>query len=446
MLPDLTPWRSSRDFRTLWTAGLVTSFGSFLTFVALPLQLKELTDSAPAVGALGAVELVPLLVFGLYGGALADALDKRTLILTSEAALGLVTLGLLPNSLLPHPMVWPLYAAAALSSALTGLQRPALDALVPRIVAHSQLSAAAALNSLRRQLGGVAGPALAGLLIATAGLQPAYALDLATFALSFVLGLRLAPAPPGHDAVAPSLRGIGEGARYAWSRKELLGTYLVDVVAMLFAFPLALFPFLADQLDAAWALGLMYAALPFGSLLVGATSRWAARVHRHGLAVALAAAGWGAAMTVAGLVRNVWLVLLFLTLSGAFDMVSGLFRTTMWNQSVPDELRGRLAKIELLSFSAGPQLGQVRSGAVASLTSVRTSVWSGGLACVAGVALLAAALPKLLAYDARTSAHARAVRTAREAPLETDPEERGTAPEEKVAREGETPVLGPDTA
>ncbi|MFF7416558.1 MFS transporter [Streptomyces smyrnaeus] len=414
VLPDLSPWRDSRDFRTLWTAGLITTFGSFLTFVALPLQVKELTGSAAAVGALGAVELVPLIVFGLYGGALADAFDRRRLILGSEAALGAVALVLLLNTLLPQPMVWPLYAAAALSSALVGVQRPALDAILPRIVAHAQLSAAAALNSLRWQVGGVAGPALAGILIAYAGLETAYAIDLATFVLSLLMTLRLAPSPPAHDAAKPSLRGIWEGARYAWHRKDLLGTYAVDVVAMLFAFPIALFPFLADELDAPWSLGLMYAALPFGSMLVSATSGWSSRVHRHGLAVLLAAAGWGAAMTVAGVVRNVWLVLLFLVVSGACDMVSGLFRSTMWNQTVPDELRGRLAGIELLSFSAGPQLGQVRSGSVASLTSVRTSVWSGGLVCVAGVALLAAALPKLLAYDARTSEHARAVREARQ--------------------------------
>lgn len=310
-------------------------------------------------------------------------------------------------------MLWPLYAAAALTSALTGVQRPALDAIVPRIVAHDRLSAAAALNALRWQVGGVAGPALAGLLLAYAGMETAYAIDLGTFALSVLLGRGVAPSPPGHDATKPSLSGIWEGARYAWGRKELLGTYAVDVAAMLFAFPIALFPFLADQLDAPWALGLMYAALPFGSMLVSATSGWSSRVHRHGLAVVLAALGWGAAMTAAGLVRNVWLVLLFLTLSGAFDMVSGLFRTTMWNQTIPDELRGKLAGIELLSFSAGPQLGQVRSGGVASLTSVRISVWSGGLACVAAVGLLAAVLPKLLAYDARTSEDARAVREAR---------------------------------
>jgi MFS family permease len=413
VLPDLAPWRSSRDYRILWCAGVITMFGSFLTMVALPFQLKELTGSPAAVGALGVVELVPLVVFGLYGGALADSADRRILVIVSETALGLVSVGLLANSLLPHPSTWPLYAAGGLSSALLGIQRPALDAIIPRIVPHEQLSAAAALNALRWQIGGVAGPAAAGLIIAYAGLQTTYALDVLTFVASVSLDLRLRPSPAAHEAPRPSLRRIWEGAHYAWRRKELLGTYVVDIAAMLFAFPLALFPFLADELDATWSLGLMYAALPFGSALVSATSGWTSRVHRHGRMVVCAAMCWGAAMAVAGWMHDVWLVLLFLVVAGGFDMVSGIFRSTLWNQTIPDELRGRLAGIELLSFSAGPQLGQTRSGAVAAWTSVRTSVWSGGVACVAAVGLLALVLPRLLAYDERTSEHAAAVRTAR---------------------------------
>ncbi|GES32739.1 MFS transporter [Streptomyces angustmyceticus] len=415
LLPDLAPWRSSRDFRLLWCAGVITVFGSSLSFVALPLQLKELTGSTLAVGALGAVELVPLIVFGLYGGALADAFDRRRLVLWTETALGLVSVLLLLNSALPHPMVWPLYAAAAATSALTGLQRPALDALVPRIVPHAELAAAAALNALRWQLGAIAGPALAGGLLALAGLRWAYAVDAATFVVSVLLALRLAPSPASHDAERPSLRGIAEGARYAWSRKELLGTYAVDVVAMLFAFPLAIFPFLADDLDAPWALGLMYAALPAGSLLVSLTSGWTSRVHRQGRAIVLAAAGWGLAVAAAGLLDHVWAVLLLLTVAGACDMISGIFRSAMWNQTIPDELRGRLAGIELLSYAAGPQLGQVRIGGMAALTGVRAAVSLGGLLCFAGVGLLALGLPKLMSYDARTDAHARRMRESRSA-------------------------------
>ncbi|MER7377088.1 MFS transporter [Streptomyces lanatus] len=415
MLPDLAPWRASADFRKLWLAGLVTYFGSFLTFVALPVQIKELTGSAAAVGAIGAVELVPLVVFGLYGGALADALDKRKLIVWTEAGQGLLSAVLLLNALLPRPAVWPLYVIAALSSALVSVQRPAMDALLPRIVAHDHLPAAGALNSLRWQVGGVAGPALAGVVVAYAGLGWAYGVDLLTFAVSVVFVIGLAPSPASHEAAKPSLKAIAEGARYAWGRKELLGTYVIDIAAMLFAMPLAVLPFLADELNAPWSLGLMYAAIPAGAMLVSLTSGWTSRVHRHGRAVVVSAALWGVAIAAAGVSRNVWLVLLFLTLGGCADMVSGLFRGVMWNQTIPDELRGRLAGIELLSYSVGPQLGQTYLGGVAAWRGVRTSVWSGGLLCVGAVGLLALCLPKLMTYDARTNEHAVRLREQRAA-------------------------------
>ncbi|MEV8021147.1 MFS transporter [Streptomyces sp. NPDC086554] len=415
ILPDLSPWRSTRDFRLLWVQGLVTNFGSFMALVALPLQIKELTDSPLAVGAMGAVELVPLIVFGLYGGALADAVDRRKVILLTEAGLGLLAVILLVNALLPEPMLWPLYVVAAGVSALAGLQRPALDSLMARIVPHDQLTAAAALNSLRWNVGAIAGPSLAGLVVAYAGHASAYAVTVVGFAVSVALCTRIAPAPAAHDAEKPSLRGLAEGARFAWSRPVLLGTYAIDMAAMFFAFPNTIFPFLAEELDAEWSLGLMYAAGAVGSLLLSLTSGWTSRVRRHGLLVVFGAAGWGLAITAAGWFANVWVVLVCLALAGAGDMLSGLGRSTIWNQTIPDELRGRLAGIEVLSYSVGPQLGQVRAGAAAGWTGTRTAVWSGGLACVAAVGALTAGLPKLLSYDASTDADAarrRAVSTA----------------------------------
>ncbi|MGJ5751070.1 transmembrane secretion effector [Streptomyces puniciscabiei] len=417
LLPDLSPWKASADFRRLWTSGLISNFGSFLTFVALPVQLKDLTGSAAAVGAIGAVELLPLIVCGLYGGALADALDKRKLIVWTEAGQGVLSAVLLLNALLPHPAVWPLYAVAALSSALVSVQRPALDSLWPRIVAHDDMPAAASLNSLRWTVGGVAGPALAGVVVAYAGLGWAYAADLLTFAVS--LAVRIAPSPASHEASKPSLSAVLEGARYAWSRKELLGTYVVDLAAMFLAMPLAVLPFLADELRADWALGLMYATVPAGAMLVSLTSGWASRIHRHGLMVVLSAAGWGLAVAAAGVCGNLWLVLLFLTVGGGFDMVSGIFRSAMWNQTIPDELRGRLAGIELLSYSVGPQLGQVRAGGMAAWAGVRTSVASGGLACAGAMGLLALCLPGLMTYDARTNEHAVRMRERRTAAVPT---------------------------
>lgn len=402
LLPDLAPWRASRDFRLLWVQGLVTFFSSAMAMIALPLQIKEMTGSPLAVGAMGAVELVPLVVFGLYGGALADAVDRRKVILVTEAGLGLLALILLVNALLTEPMLWPLYVVAAGVSALAGLQRPALDSLLARIVPHEHQTAAAALNSLRWQMGAIAGPALAGLVVAYAGHAPAYGVTIAGFAASVLLCRRLSPAPPAHDAEKPSLRGIAEGARYAWSRPVLLGTYAIDLAAMFFAFPNTIFPFLADELDADWSLGLMYAAGSLGSLVLGMTSGWTSKVRRHGLLVVAGATGWGLAIAAAGWFGNLWLVLLCLAFAGAGDMLSGLGRSTIWNQTIPEELRGRLAGIEVLSYSVGPQLGQVRAGAMAGWTGTRSAIWTGGVACVASVGLLCLALPKLLTYDSET--------------------------------------------
>ncbi|MFF5566647.1 MFS transporter [Streptomyces sp. NPDC012623] len=407
ILPDLTPFRSSQQFRLLWVQGLVTYFGSSMAMIALPLQIKDLTDSPLAVGAMGAVELVPLIVFGLYGGALADAVDRRKVILLSEAGLGLLAVVLLVNGLLPTPALWPLYVVAAGVSALAGLQRPALDSLMARIVPHDQLTAAAALNSLRWQIGAVAGPALAGVVVAYAGAPTAYAVTVIGFAVSVLMCLRLSPAPPAGAADRPSLRTIAEGARYAWSKPVLLGTYAIDLAAMFFAFPLAIFPFLAQDLGAEWALGLMYGAIPLGAIVVSLTSGWASRVRRHGRMVVLGAGGWGLAMAAAGWMSNIWLVLLCLVAAGAGDSISGLGRSTIWNQTIPEEFRGRLAGIEVLSYSCGPQLGQVRAGAMAGWTGTRTAVWGGGLACVAAVGLLAGVLPKLLTYHADTDEDAQ---------------------------------------
>ncbi|WP_340561841.1 MFS transporter [Streptomyces sp. GSL17-111] len=418
LLPDLAPWRTSPDFRALWWAGAVATLGRGFTAVTLPFQLAQLTGSPLAVGLIGVVQLVPLALFGLVGGALADAVDQRRLVLWAEAGLACVAGLLVVNAVLPVPLVWPLYAAAALSSALTGLQQPAMSALVPRVVAHGQLSAAAAWSALRWQLGAVLGPSLAGLVVAGADVGTAYAVNLLGCGLALLLARRLSPSParPGARRVSP--RGIAEGAGYAWRRKELLGSYLVDLAVTFFAFPMALFPFLAEDLGATWALGLMYAALPAGSAVVSLTSGWTARVHRHGRAVVWAALGTGAATAGAGWAAGsgqLWPVLLLLAVAGGFDMVSGVFRHTLWDQSVPDALRGRLAGIELLSYAGGPQLGQVRAGTMADLTSVRASVWAGGLLCVGAVGLLVLCLPRLLAYDARTDRYARAVREERDA-------------------------------
>lgn len=413
---DTRPLRTSRDFRMLFTSGMVTYLGSMVTFVALPYQVAQLTGSYVAVGLLGAVELVPLVVFGLWGGALADARDRRRLVLGTEVVMLGLSGTLLVNSLADEPSVWLIYVVAMLFAAVDGLQRPSLEAIVPRVVAHDELAAAGALGSLRHQLGSIVGPALGGLLIAAFGPWSAYAFDAATFAISATALWQLRPVPPGAAAEPPSLRRIGEALAYARSRPDLLGTYLVDLAAMVLAFPYALLPFLAGDLGAPWVLGLLYSAGAVGSLLATLTSGWTGRVHHHGRAVIIAAIGWGLAIAGVGLTESVWVVLLMLGLAGAADMVSGLFRMLIWNQTIPDELRGRMAGIEMLSYSLGPQAGQVRATAVAQLTSLRVSLVSGGVLCAIVGAGLAACLPSLWRFDARTDPNAvreRALRAAR---------------------------------
>jgi MFS family permease len=415
---DLRPLRTSRDFRLVFTSRTVTLFGSQATEVALLVQARQLTGSALAVGLLGAAELVPLVVFGLYGGALADRVDRRRLIRCCEAGLGCCAAVLVANASLPHPAVWPLYAVAASMMALAALQRPSLDASVPRVVASDQLTAASALLGLSSNASFIAGSALGGVLATAPGPQAVYLLDAASFAVSLGLLGRLgplpAPAAPGGDApaapspptsAAPSPdrsgpRDLLAGVRYACGRPELIGSYLVDLSAMTLAYPNALFPFLAAELHAPWAVGLMFAAPSAGAACASAVSGWAGRVRRHGRAIVLAAAAWGLAITGLGFAPDLAAALAFLVLAGGADMLSGVFRDTLWNQTIPDRLRGRLAGVELLSYGLGPSAGQIRAGAVASITTPRFSLWSGGLLCVAAIAVTCAALPGLVRYRA----------------------------------------------
>lgn len=292
---DVGPLRRHRDFRLLFFARAVSLLGSMVTYVAIPYQTYRLTHSSLIVGLLSAVEFVPLLVVPLFAGALADAVDRRRLVLLAELLLALVSVALLLNAVLLQPHLWVLFGAAGLMAAFDGLQRPPLDALLPRLVDRDELTAAGAVSTLRATAATIAGPALAGVLIAVAGVGAAFAFDVATFAVSLALLWLLRAVPPPSGADKPSLRAVAEGLRYAAGRKELIGTYGVDMIAMFFGMPLALFPALAENFGGARALGLLYAAPEVGALLATLTSGWSGRVHRHGAAMCLAAIGWGEA-------------------------------------------------------------------------------------------------------------------------------------------------------
>lgn len=396
---DFSPLRR-RNYRLLYVGQLVSLLGTMLTYVALPYQMYRLTGSTLAVGLLGLAELVPLLTTAFVGGLLADAVDRRRLAQVTDlaSATGSAALALLAAT---GASAWLLYLVAAWMSAVAGLQRPSIESLVPRLVEKDEMPAVGALAVFRGSVGMIAGPALGGVLISVVGLPVTYLADAVSYLLSaFCLSI-MQTAPPAESGEAMSLAAVREGFAYALSRQELIGTYLVDFVAMVFGMPLALFPAIADRLGGPSVLGLLYGAPACGVLVASLTSGWAPRVRRHGLAVIVAASGWGVAIVAFGLCASLWPALAWLAVAGAADAISGIFRLTIWNQTIPDALRGRLAGIELVSASSGPLLGHVEAGAVAAAFGVTASVVSGGGLCVAAVLASALWLPRFVRYDGR---------------------------------------------
>ncbi len=399
---DLGPLRRHRDFRWLYASQSVSFLGSMVTYVALPYQMFHLTGSNLKVGLLGAAELVPLLLTAFVGGALADVMDRRRMVLVTEMGLACGSGALALGALAGWTPVWALYAVAAFMSALNGLQRPSIEALGPRLVEHDEMPAMSSLATLRGSVGMIAGPALGGALIASAGLASTYLFDVATFLFSLAALQRIRSVVPPESGEGPTLRSVLEGFRYARSRQELMGTYVVDFVAMVFGMPMALFPAIAAAHGGPHALGLLYAAPACGALVASLTSRWTHRVHRHGLAVMGAATVWGVAIVGFGFAGGLVPSVLLLACAGGADCISGLFRMTLWNQTIPDGFRGRLAGIEMVSYMSGPLLGNVEAGGVAAAFGVKVSVVSGGALCVVGVGLCALWLPRFVAYDARS--------------------------------------------
>ena len=400
MLLDLTPLKVSRDYRLLFFGQLISFFGSMMTFIVVPWQMFQLTKSSQMVGFLYLAEFVPMVCLAFIGGALADAFDRRRMLRLTEIGQCFVTTILLVNSLLPTPQIWVLFVTVALHAGFAALQRPAFESLIQQIIPSELMSAVAALNSLRYNFGAIISPSIAGLIAVYFSATAAYAIDLITFAASLIAVFMISRIPTPKNADRPSLKSIIEGCRYALSRQELIGTYLIDIFAMFFAFPQALYPALAFVYGEGY-LGLFPAALAIGMLAASLTSGWTKNIHRHGLMVVIAAALWGVGIIFFGMMESVWLALFFLAAAGFFDMISGIFRMTIWNQTIPNRLRGRLASLEMISYLTGPMLGGAKMGIVAERFGVKTAIVSGGILCVVSVALAALFLPKFINYDGR---------------------------------------------
>jgi MFS family permease len=401
---DTRPLRH-RDFRNLWIGQAISTIGGMIGTVAVPYQVYSLTHSTLAVGLLGLAALVPLLVVPLLGGAIADAGDRRAVLLRTEVGMVGVTGLFLGNSLLPHPKVWALYVLEAAAVSIYSLGRPAMASLTPRLVPEDQIAAASSVQSIYESFAAVAGPAAGGILIAAVGISGAFAIDLATYTASIVALAALPRIPPSEEADRVSLRSILEGFRYVWHRQPLIGIFAVDTAAMVFGMPSALFPAYAEHFGGgASTLGFLYAA-PYAGALVGSLlSGWTTHVHRFGIAITISACAWGAAIVGFGLVSPLWLALVMLAIAGGADFFSAVLRGTMLMRVTPDHMRGRLSGIEFTQVAGAPNLGNLEAGVVASIFSLRAAVVSGGVLCVIACALTALALPRFLRYDARRAA------------------------------------------
>ncbi len=402
MFINIKPLTKYRDFRLLYIGQFLSFIGSMVTYVAIPYQVYELTKDNKIVGMVSIAQLIPVIFFGIIGGAYADRLNRRKLLLISEILMCLF-IGLFTwNAFREVPSVSFIFIVVFLLQAVVGFHRPAMDALNQKMVEPEDYAAIGALGSFRWAVGAIIGPAIGGLIIAKFGVKGAYLFDAVTFfgALICIYLMKKTPNPEKREH--SPIQDIKEGLRFAVSKPELIGTYLIDIVAMLFAFPVALFPAMAEGFGGAKAAGLLFSGMATGAMVMTLLSGWSGKVKYHGRAVVIAAMFWAVFIFLLGFARTLPVAFLFLVLAGAADMLSGLFRGVIWNQTVPNELRGRLSGIEMISYMSGPLLGNARAGYIASVSSVSMSIMSGGIICLVAVFLTALCLPKFWGYKEKT--------------------------------------------
>jgi predicted MFS family arabinose efflux permease len=395
ILVDATPLRQSRDFRLLFTGQLISIMGTQLTVVAIPYQVYSMTHSSLQVGAISLAQLIPFLAGALSAGPIGDAVDKRRIMVWTAAAMMLTSAAMAVNAAVAHPSLVVLYVVSSLAAGLMGFSNTARMASVPGMVERRHLAAAAAMMQIVFQVGVIVGPALSGLLLGI-GLPLVYALDAASFVVATVTSALLRPIPPAEGAGGLSpWQSTKEGLRYLRTRQALQGVYLIDINAMVFGMPRALFPAMAGAVfgGGTVTLGFLYAAPGVGALIGALTTGWVANLRRQGWAVIVAVSVWGTAIALFGLTDTLWVGLVLLAVAGWADVISAVLRNTMLQSSVPERFRSRMSSIQMAVVQGGPRVGDMESGAVATLTSVEFSVISGGLACIVGAAVIGALMP-----------------------------------------------------
>ena len=446
ILVDITPLRESRDFRLLFTGQLISMLGSQLTVVAIPYQVYGLTHSSLQVGAISLAQLLPFIAGALLAGPLGDTLDRRQIMLSTAAALALTSAALAANAAVHHPSLLALYLISSLAAVFNGFSNTARMASVPGLVERRQISAAAAMMQVTFQVGTVVGPALSGLLLGL-GLPLVYGIDAGTFLVTIVATSMMIPIPPAEGPTLNPWESAKEGLRFLRSRQALQGVYIIDINAMVFGMPRALFPAMAGSVFGggtitlgflyaapgvgaligavatgwvahlkrqgravilavvAWGaaiavfgggtitLGFLYAAPGVGALIGAVATGWVAHLKRQGRAVILAVVAWGAAIAVFGLVHTLWVALVMLAIAGWADVISAVLRNTILQTSIPDRFRSRMSSIQMAVVQGGPRLGDMESGGVATATSIEFSVVSGGLACIVGAVVIGLVMP-----------------------------------------------------
>ena len=395
ILVDTTPLRESREFRLLFTGQLVSVLGTQLTVVAIPFQVYGLTHSSLQVGAVSLAQLIPFIAGALAAGPVGDAVDRRPIMIWTAAAMALTSTILAINAAVAHPSLAVIYVVSSLAAGLMGVSNTARMASVPGLVERRRLPAAFAMNQIVIQVGVIVGPALSGVLLGI-GLPLVFGLDAVSFVVACVCMALMAPIPPARDARGLSpWQSTKEGLRYLRSRQALQGVYLIDINAMVFGMPRALFPAMAGSVfhGGTITLGFLYAAPGVGALIGAVTTGWIENIRRQGWAVIIAVTVWGAAIAVFGLVDTLWIALFMLAVAGWADVISAVLRNTMLQTYIPERFRSRMSSIQMAVVQGGPRLGDMESGLVATVTSVEFAVVSGGLACIAGAALIGALMP-----------------------------------------------------